>query len=511
MQTTSLQFRQLAAGYVRPLSWALRIAWAKAFDPTLEFFTLDTSVLDGDDILAPEGGEVITEWDKYLYADYTPRVINAEWVREFSMMQSVTAAMLDLTLDNHSSLFTRGGGSPLEDYLIPRRPIRFLAGFNGLNLPQFVGLTTKAPEVDRIGRTASLHAQDFLSYIFTRKLDQSVMYQDLRVDEILENLFDLVGVLPSQLHLDKALTTVPFAYFEKDMTFGYAIGELIKAEFGSLYMDEMGFIVFKNRLRVQTTPVMTLDESNVISYELSDEEEIINTVTVKSHVRIVQPQQPVFNLSEILAINPGETITKFFQLDDPTTSIQPIIAYTVNSDEFGEGTDLYGDIDIVSQTLFGTSVKVEIENTGSTKAYILDMTIDGTPAQIKREVDVVEKDQTSIDDFEEQTYELESIYIQDEDTAEAIALTIIRHFKDYGSTVILEIKGTTALQIADRVTLGLTDVTGDHVITKIVNGLREGKLYQRLTAQQYDIPDYFILSSDSVAMSLLDGTDVLGA
>jgi hypothetical protein len=234
MQNTSAQFQAYATGDVRPLSWQFRASFDKAYDPSVTLFTLDVSLLDGVDVLGLDAADPITEWDKYDYADYTDRVIAMEWQQEFNFLSSITAAMADVKLNNYDALFTRDSGSALDPNLLPRRPIRLLAGFGGESIPQFVGLTEKIPQVDRKALTAGLHAQDFLSYMFTRKLDRTVMYENMRIDELLEELFGLFGVLPSQMILEEARTTVPFAFFLKNQTLGSAVAELMKAEMGSL-------------------------------------------------------------------------------------------------------------------------------------------------------------------------------------------------------------------------------------------------------------------------------------
>lgn len=512
MQVTTPAYDALQAKDFRPLSWALRISFDKQFDDAVTFFTLDTSLLDGPDILAPTGSNVITEWDKYSYADYTDRVIALEWSTELDYFYSLTASISSVTVNNYDNLFTKNTTSPLTADLLPRRPIRLLAGFGNELLPQFVGLTEYVPEVDKDSRTARLTSIDFLSYIFSRKLDRSVMYEGLRVDEILRQLYNAVGVLDAQMDFGRALTTVPFAYFTKNQTLGDATKELLIAEMGSLYMNELGIIVFKSRLRTNLASVATFDSSNIISYDTEEETNIINSVSVKADIRAVQPLQVVYNLettAEPFLIGAGQTITKFFELNDPATSISTITSYTANNLADGSGTDLTADITIVDQQLFSDTVLVEFENTGSNLAYITGLTINGTPVQTVSKIDVLEKDQTSIDQFEEQIYQIQSDYIQDTETAQAIALMIIAHFKNYGSTLSMRVKGNMAYQINDVVTVDVDDITDDYVITKIDNFMSSGTYVQRVRLQKYEIPTYFILSSDVENKSLLDGGDVL--
>lgn len=516
MKTTTAKFRTLQAGGIRPITYSVSISFDKQFDSNLEFFVLSSdvdarSLLDGNDVLAPIGNNVITEWDKYAYYPYTDRSVSVEWEEELSLITSITSSMADVELNNYDGLFTYGGGSPLAPYLLPRRPIRLMAGFNNENLPVFIGITENTPLVDKASATVSIHSIDFLRFMFDKKLDQTQMIVNKRVDEILATLFSQFGVLPDQMNLDVAMTTVPFAYFEKNSTLGGVVDELLKAEMGSLYMDSDGIIVFKNRLRLYGGPVVTLDSGQIVEYSTSDEGQIINSVSVKSEVRLVQPKEVVFNLSEQILINAGQTVSRFFEFQDPVTTVDPIEYYTANADQQGTGADLTSDLDIVSQTNFGTTILVEMENQGSIPLYVTAMSIYGTPAKIVRIVDVIQKDQSSIDDFEEQTYEITSPYIQDRDTATSIALTIVRHFSSYGGTIVATIKAQPALQLNDIVKIQIDEIDADFRVVKISNSIVGAEWNQIITAQRYDIPHYFILSSDTEDRSLLNGEDVLAA
>lgn len=512
MQTVTSRFNELLTSPIVPVNYKFKASFDKAYDPTATVFTLDVSLLDGPDILAVNVDNVITEWDKYEYDDFTNRVQSIEWVKELDQFYSITSSIADITLNNYDSLFTRNTTSLLSDYLIPRRPIRITSGIGTESLPQFVGLTETVPEVNSQSRTADLHGLDFLSYIFSKKLDQSGMYIDKRVDEIITSLFGLVGVLPSQMILDTALTSVPFAFFEKDTTIGYAVRELMRAEMGLLYMDEAGYIVFKNRYKQNTASIYTFNNSNIVSYESSREEKIINSVTVKSEIREVQPRQIVFNMSEVVEVKAGATVNKFFQFDDPVTTVEPITAYTANSSQDGTGTDVYSDVEIVTETLFSDTMLVGFKNNGTSTLYITNMTIDGTPAKIVRKVNIVQKNQDSIDAFGEESYLVESKYIQDSETAESIAQTLLTYYKDYGGTIILDVKPNVALQLGDRITVDVDNINDEFIITKIHTVIDRGRILrytQKITAQKYNIPNYFIISSDSEAQSLLDGEDVL--
>lgn len=514
MHTTTAQYDALASGHVRPLSWQLRMSWDKTFDPNIEFFTLSSdvtpmSLLDGVDVLAPSDDNPIQESAKYDYSSFTDRVISMEWSREEEVPYSVNLAMADITLNNYDNYFTVGSGSPLEPNILPGRPLRILAGFNNINLPQFVGLTTKTPLTDYSGNTAKLHATDFLSFIFGKYIDQTIMFQDITTTELLEELFTLIGLTPSQYDLDTSTNVIAFTYFEKGTTFGNAIRPIMQAELGALYMDEVGVIRFKNRTRGSGNSVITFNKSEVIDLTLSNEDTIINTVEVKSQVREVQGSELMFDLAEAIAVSGNSSTVRFFDFTDPVTTIDTITTYTGNSLADGSGTDQTSDLSITDTDLFTTAVKVEITNSSSSTVYLTDLLIYGTPAKVTKNIYVKESDQDSIDKFEEKIITIDNNFVQTEDIARSLALTILNYYSNYTNTIELEVKGNYALQLNDIMTVNVDNLNQEYVISKITNILSGGKFTQRLVGKVFNIPNFFILSSDDTAMSILNGSDVL--
>lgn len=509
MQITSARYDQLVSGNVRPLSWQYRMSWDKSFDEDVTFFTLDTSLLNGIDVLAPSDDNPIQEWDKYDYSSYSDRIIDMEWSRQEEVPYSVNLAIADVTLNNYDNYFTYGAGSPLEPNILPGRPIRILAGFGNENLPQFVGLTQKTPLVEYQSGTAKLHAMDFLSYIFGKSIDQTTMFQNITTTELLEELFTIVGLTPSQYVLDSSTNVIAFTYFEKGTTFGDAIKPIMQAEMGSLYMDEVGVIRFKNRTRGSGTSMITFDKNNIVNFKVSNEDTIINTVEVKSEVREVQPTELIFDLAEAIQIPGNSSKVVFFDLQDPVTTIQPIENYTANSLEDGSGADRKSSISVTDTYLFTTAIRVELTNSNAVTAYVTDLLIYGTPAKVTKKIFIRESNQASIDKFEEHILTIDNNFVQTEDIARSLALTIINYYKDYTNTIELEVKGNHALQLNDLISVNVDNINADYRLTKITNIMQGSEFTQRLTGRIFNVADFFILSSDVVARSLLDGVDVL--
>lgn len=508
MQITTTRYQQLQASDFRPLAWQLRASFDKNFDDDITFFTLDTSLLDGIDVLAPNGVDPVQSWDKYDYADYSDRAIQLEWERSEEVPFNVSLAIADIQLNNYDGLFTAGGDSPLEPNLLPQRPFRILAGFGYEVLPQFVGLSQTTPEADYKSGTASLHCVDFLASLFDKPLDQTVMYENIRSDEALDELFQLFGLLPSQFSFEVGSNVIKFLYFPKGTKLGDAVRQIVQAELGSFYMDEMGVIRFKNSKRDALSPVAVFDKNNIIEFETSNDDNIINVVEVTANVREVQAEQPIYSLPQAQQLPSGSS-SLFFAFNDPVTYVNPSIVFTANSLEDGSGTDITGSVTITDIDVFATAIKVTFSNATSA-GFLTEVAIDGTPAKAPANPLYGRyTDQDSIDKYDEQVLTIENDFIQDQDTMDSVALTVLYNYAQHSNTIDLTIKGDYALQIRDTITVQIDDIDQDYAITKISNVLALGSLVQRITARVFNIPPYFILSSDSEARSLLDGTDLL--
>lgn len=500
MQSVSTSFVNDAHAQVRPLAWQLRASFDKTFDDNIDFFTLDTSILDGTDVLAPSDSDVISQWDKFTYADYTDRVISMEVTREVVEPFSIVQSFADVVLNNYDNYFTPNSGSVIDQFILPKRPFRIAMGFGGESVQLFVGLSEKVPTINKMSRTASFHLIDFLSFIFEKEIGQSAMILDYSTAEILDVLFQSVGLLSTQYNLDNSFNRIPFFFVNKGDKLGPIVQELMKAEQGRLYLDELGVIRLRNRQNYSTESVFMFDQSNTIDYDVSTEDDIINSVKLTCDILAVQAEQSIWQLAQAAYIPAGDTVEVFANLNDPATSITtPTYSATfVESSHYTTTQDIggvlpYASITLNSLTSFGTAAKLEFENTGASNAYVYAIDLWGTPVKTEDTILVEDSDQTSIDAFEERVYELETKYIQDRDSALSKAAIMVDDYKDYGSLVDIDVKGNPALQIDDVLNLDLDGYQGNHVITKLVNGMSGSKYYQRIRAKARTLRLYFIL------------------
>lgn len=513
MQVVPQSFTDMAQGQVRKLSWSLRMSFDKAFNESTTFFTLDSSILDGPDILQPSADNPIQQWDRYEYQNLTDRVTMMEWTRELEFPDSVISAMADFTVGNHDDYFTPGSGSPIDALILPKRPLRLLSGFNGYNIPQFVGLTEKMPVIDDGSKTASFHAIDFLSQMFKMPMNKTIAMQDARTDQILVAIFDQFGLAPEQYNLPVCRNIVPFVFFEKEVLAGDVIRQLMQAEMGNLWLDEQGIIQLEPRVVAVQDSVYTFDDSNVIDIKTNGDSKIINTVKINADIREVQDYQVVFSKtrsdSNLFVIAPGESRQFEADLQDP--------CLTVAAPTLGLGSDaswFTGATTLGAPVATGLSVSLAELRTNSyvftiTNANAFAVNIDqvelwGQPAKVIDTIAYTEVNQQSIDKYEENVMEISNPFIQSIDQCDSLAFSILEQFARYANEVELEVKGHPALQLGDIIDLDVKSYTGNYKIIKSYSRLQSGRYTQVLTARKILESPWFVLDR-----SLLDGEDLL--
>lgn len=517
MQTVSPAFNALADGDVRPHSWGTRISFTKEFDDSVTFFILDTSTLNGMDLLAPSDDNPIQAWDYYEYVDYSERLIYMTVHREIEFPYSVVSSIADFQLNNYDKYFTPGSSSPIAEYVKPKRPVRLLQGLSGTVLPQFVGLTQGMPTISRTDGTATFTAMDFLTAIYDLPIRNTEVLINKRTDEILANIFDQYGLAPEQYDLAVARNVVPFLFFEENQqTAGDIIRPLMQAEMGSLWLDETGIIRFRPRLEQPSTPSYTFDSDNIVSLDTDGDDTIINHVIINTNVRKLQEAQLVFSVSNA-GSDPSNTIPASASsypykvlLEDPTINIvEP---------EFGENADLswFTAVDLDGNPVTGVSVTSVAEQTNSYTLFISNsngfdvvinnITLWGEPARVIGGKPTIydSKDTDSIEKYEEQTETINNNFIQSVDQAESLSLTMLDEYSEYADIITMEVKGNPAIQLSDVVEVDYEEYDGEYRIIEITNKLEGQKFTQIIKCKAYNPRHWFTLDQ-----SVLDGNDVL--
>lgn len=511
MQTVTTEFNQRANKPIRKLSTRMLASFPRSYDPTVTFFTIGVSTIGGSDIIKGVG-DVVAEWDKYQYDDYSYRIKSIEITRTEEDLDSTSLAQADIVVENHDNYFTPNRGSTIEDFILPYRPIKLFGGFRDETIPQFVGLTEKMPTVDERNKLASFHCIDFLYSLFNRPLDNAVMYQDMQTNQILSALLVEFGISPTQYSFDVGYNIIKFAFFDKGTKFGDAVKELMEAEIGRFYMDENGVIRFKNRQNFSSTPQWFFNESNIIDIQTSKQDDIVNVVEVKANVREVQALQKFWELQSATVVPANSSLTIWADFEDPVTDADDpeyitsaaTSLYATNTAEDGSGDAVSTNFALTSSFLFSKSFQMVFSNTNAFDVYLTALEVFARPAKIVKQIYVREEDSDSVAKYDERVLTIENDFIGNESDAVSKAKIILGDQAVYANTFILTVKGNPALQIGDAVNVSVFGSAANYVIKKIVNRWEAGKFSQQLTVTKKEFVSYF-----TVGVSTIGGTDVI--
>lgn len=485
MQTVDSTFHQLAQGDIIPLSWGNKMSFSKQWDDDITFAQYDVSTYDGGDLYAPTTDEPLNFWDYYKYLDYTDRLTSMEWTREMDFPYSVSAAQADFVMNNTDSFFSPESGSPIENYILPKRPVRLLAGYNGNNLQQFVGITEKAPILNDDDKSAKFHATDFLTEIFSLSLTGIIAMENARTDEVLAAILSQFNIDSDSYVFAKGRNVIPFVFFDTDKNAGNAIRELMQAEGGHLWIDELGIIRFETRLPDVESPVILLDDSNVVSLTQSGDIGIINQVKITSDVRTVREFQKVkSNITEndvtvdaenSFVIPANSTAIYSMDLDDPCLYVNAPVLGEKTDDSWFTAINFSGN-SVGNVVVTGTSLETNrhvtfMHNNNGFPVIINNLELWGRPARIKNTIRYIGKDDESIEKYELQALGgdegITNNFFGSWSNADSFARTIVDAYKDFNPTIEAEIIGDYSIQLGDVFVLNARMNDDQYRITSI--------------------------------------------
>lgn len=467
MQIVPPQFNQEPNKDIVKLSWGVRISFDKIWKDTISFGKYDISQYDGGDLYAPEdNSDYLNFWDYYQYSDYTPRVINMEWSRELDFPYSVSAALADVTFNNTDDFFSPDKGSPIAEYVLPKRPIRLLAGYDSTNVQQFVGITQQSPELDEVKKTALFSAADFLTEIFAMNMNKVIAMENATTDVILSAIFDQFGLSPNSYSLPRGRNRVPFVFFDKEKNAGNAIREVMQAEGGQLWIDEQGIIRMEPRLPKRLDPVYVLDDENTLSLTQSGDQDIINSVKVTSVIRRVADFRDVFSdirdTNDTAVINIGTRVVRAnssgaasLDLENPCLVIEsPTLGEAPGKSWFtavrADGTPVTSGVTVTGNYHSSSQYTIFVSNTNSFDVYIDQVYLWGRPALVVNTLRYLASDADSVEKYGiKQLGGQEGIdndFFGSEANADSFAETIIDAYKDFNPTIEAQVVGNLALQ-----------------------------------------------------------------
>ena len=522
MISTTTAFNEVANGTIRPLAMNALISFTKQRTENMNWFTLDQSTLDGTDILATDPDDTIQLWDAYDWGTFTGDLMKMDWQRSIEFPYNVQSATCDLQMNNTSQKYTYDNeNSPLYGHILPKRPIRTYAGFRkggtSETVPVFIGLTQGIPRYEGTNNdTATFSALDFLSEIADTQLNDTVMLRDVRTDEAIATILDQYGMDSSMYDLKQGLNTIPFVVFESGYNAGNILAKLVQAENGKLWLDEKGIIRFEPRVAdIGKTPVMVFDQTNIIEIKPSSTDGIVNRVKIKSDIRKVQDNQPIFTMTnengyqnqpddDGYRIRPNGNTIVWISFEDPIWQVDdtPILNGDNTSSNFtavdlGGGKVLSGIT--ASATLFSDSMKITFTNTNPYAVSLTYLEIWGEPAKVVDTIKYDAHDDDSVEKFGEMILEInDNNYFGTYSNVDSYAMDILKHRASYSPIMVLKVKGNPALQLGDIITCSYK-YEGDYKVVGIKSSIsNSGGYTTELTVEKTEVVFPFILDESQL-------------
>lgn len=470
MQTVNAAFTAEEKDTVRKIVQSLQISWHKQSIIGNRTFTIGVSTIGGNDVIGITPGAVGSP-SNYKYFDESARVLSLNWERGYNMPTGgLTKGMAEAKLDNTSGRFTPrslGGNSELFTAIYPGKPALINAGFNfnGVDqmLPQFAGIISSQPQISVRDKIMQLKMQDYVYYFQNKKLDSAVVFTGQRTDQVLTTLLTQLGMSTAQYDLDTGINVIPFGNFDVGIPFADAIHDLVEAENGHFYQDEMGVFKFENRQHWNSAPYTQVQKvittAMVIDSEVTDDSHIVNVVEVNAESYQKQPEQIIFRLNpfDSTTLPPGASTDIFMNFSDPVLSLTTPTASGLTSyfqafqNADGTGTDLTSSISVVGVARFAQSARITINNSSAQTAYLTNLVVSGRVARSVAPIYTKATIGHSITAYQEQQISLDNRFIQNQSWAESYANMILQDFANPENIQKITVRAMPELQLGDLI------------------------------------------------------------
>ena len=484
----------------RYLASTIKVSWTRAEDPNTQFFKIGTSEVGGDDPI--KGSEEVRfMFDYFDYADESDLLDYYEYERNYDRpLLGISRAQATAILRNHDNRFIPGYDPTIGDYVtLKKRPIRIALGFKTpqkVTVPNFLGLSQEQ-KLNIKNNQLTIRANDAIDDIYTYTFDSVVMWENKRVDEILVDIMDLMGIAADNYDFDVGVNTIPFAWVEPNQNAGNFIKELCESELGHFYLEEGGLIRFENQNNWAGKSVSeTITDDEIKDMDVNRVDELINVAIVKAEVREMQEAQSIWSLQSTVGafLVPASSTTEVWAaIEDPSKNlIQPVLDgpittsyFNCNKEQDGSGDPVSSDIDITTWSPFATAAKMVFTNDNVFDVWVITSEIFGEPAKIISSIKMRVANATSVEESGVQSKEFVNKFITTEEMATDFGRFVVDNYGDENMRLLkVDARGKPQRQLGDLVIIdsdrfpGLL-FTGN--IVGIVGQLNRGIFTQKLT------------------------------
>lgn len=242
---------------------------------------------------------------------------------------------------------------------------------------------------------------------------------DTDVDDAIGHVLDAAGWSDGR-NLEDSADIIPFFFSDDDSKASTVIQKLADSSLSVFFIAQDGTAKYYDRNR-SVLSSLTINQSDILK-EISVQtpwEIIKNVVSIVGYPRQIQSATDLWSLYDKTPIGSGETIKIWgrFTYNGEVTPIRSYIGlspgthYTFNSQPDGSGSDLTANLS-VSVDVYPMTVEFTLTNTGGVIGYITLLKIQGQPLT-SSSVQSINDDQGSYQIYGKQSFNLDSIYLQD--------------------------------------------------------------------------------------------------
>jgi len=275
---------------------------------------------------------------------------------------------------------------PYYGYLEPGKPVRIAAKYDGTEYDIFNGYIEDMVPAGRY--EVLLRAHDVLG----RVRDVSVggeMILEQSTGAVAATYMERAGITAGQREVDDGATTVHYAFVSGK--FGDVIRDLVEAERGRVYVNQLGKVVFEDRHRrlqpEYQDAVMTLDGNlyGDVSVPVGWQWQVGRVCVTAHQVQVADTESVLFHILQPIEI-PGQTTVEVWgSYQDAQgkpcggADVQSPVAHTdyeANAQKDGGGVDRTDDLN-VTMSAFASNVKLTLTNNGDSVLYVTTLQVRG--------------------------------------------------------------------------------------------------------------------------------------
>lgn len=379
---------------------------------------------------------------------------------------------------------------PLYGKILPMRKFKLLVKdiTTGTTYPVMAGYISDIPPVSE-ERMAQFSLRESAAL-----LDRNITLAPAYRETLTNNIKRLIngakfptGIFQTAIDTESLLIT---SFAPDNVNALDTLTELSTACLGQIFTDRTGRIKFYNLAHISWTTIDIDQEDCLKTIRRSMPwENIRNIVQVIANKRMKGNQELAWQNPDLILVPAATFVNLTVDVGSEYTDLKHYGTLSGNSSPDFTGTNYSANVWVASFVVYGSSVRISINNSAAVPVYVDNLRITGRKI-VEKAVRSLAEDATSKSTYGDMVFNLDSPWLQDHTHADAYAALILAHLKDPKRTIEIAIEQRPDLQysfdLMDKVhftsaKLGIDEtlhvgriehrwnaVTGQGVVTNVV-------------------------------------------